>query len=527
MHARHQIPRSTRSPVHHTLLLGFAMLMLALPSSAWSIDHFNEPHDIGLNKVPNKGTSNILVIPTTVGAPINEARMERLRTFFASEGGPGSFREYWQALSIGAYDPIPTFTEQVTFDSCPIEGLSIETCTFDFTNISLITEGKIADMMELLLTTVRDEQGINLADFDINGPNCENDMECPDGHFDGVILYTDVASGVAFPNAALGNLVRVNTKPAGADASVIDRELEMGVVALMPPALHEFGHILGFVDLYPGANDPLGGDRVNDLMGERPNDEVRGISAFSRTQIGWGMEDVVEEPGIIQLEPVYDSGRVLRIGSGPRYLLIENRSGAIHEAIEGTPRGLNIYSVDEDALPEGETGFLDISFNGADIYLPNDSSPYLNISMPLGCSTTGNRAAEPCVLGTRGSTRDLIHSHATSADPGFDNRGSTGWYVEIEEVAADGTMQLHFREGVAPDTNLENNANYNGDEESDTNDSGDTHDADDDVNNEGSDLLEEEQSSCACSGNEMQSLLALMALAFLMHHRRKVSIHSS
>lgn len=126
-------------------------------------------------------------------------------------------------------------------------------------------------------------------------------------------------------------------------------EIQLGVVALIPPENYEFGHNLGFIDFYNGPT-------FNGLMATSDS----ALSAFSRLQAGWGEADVVTEPGTFQLAPVYEGGKILLFGQAPRYVLLENRSGEQHTKVDESYPGLHLYSVDEDQLPTEEFGFIDI-----------------------------------------------------------------------------------------------------------------------------------------------------------------------
>src|SRR5262249_20285897 len=151
--------------------------------------------------------------------------------------------------------------------------------------------------------------------FDMNGADGK-----PDGYFDGVIVDTDIYGGIAFPLAVFGNQATVMSKPGGGGMPIT-----AGIVALVPPDLHEFGHTFGFVDLY-------GGPTVNCLM----SDIHATLGAFSRQQIGWGDVKTMTGSMELDLKPVLDGGPILRFGEKPRYILVENRAGASHAELDGS-----------------------------------------------------------------------------------------------------------------------------------------------------------------------------------------------
>src|SRR5690606_7427703 len=153
--------------------------------------------------------------------------------------------------------------------------------------------------LEDIIRRVRDEQDVDLAEFDINGPN-----GTPDGYFDGVIIDTDMYSGIGFPLNALGNMVTVPTAQGSTDAGPAGETLGCGIAALIPPENHEFGHVLGFIDLY-------GGPDVNDLM----MDTDSMLGPFGRMQIGWATATEATGDMEIDLAPALAGGQILKFGT--------------------------------------------------------------------------------------------------------------------------------------------------------------------------------------------------------------------
>lgn len=400
---------------------------VALPSAltdnvahAHALDHLRTTDDIGVNKIPNKGTSHILVIPAWVGEEAYPAeKLTELKKLYDPAGGPGTFRDYWQVMSGGRYDPIPTLVEPVVYpDSCPLPNRTVDNCSVGFEDIDLIASGGIRTAFEDILGRIRDEQDIDLNDFDVNSGSGDGG----DGYFDGVITHSNIADGVAPPIAALYNETIVPTKPGGGGSMIT-----LGVVAMAPPTNHEFAHNFGFIDLY-------GGPSVNGMM----DTSFSGLSAFSRQQIGWGEFVDVTEPLVeFEMKPVLDGGKVLRLGSGPRYLLIENRGGAKHEGYDYGDQGLFVYSVDEDTLPTEPLGFLNAETSA--LYLPNAEAPYLNVALPVGCSILKGSATTPCAVNTIGAQRVLSHESGTE----------TGYTLHIVAgPAQDGTYTVTVTDGT-------------------------------------------------------------------------------
>jgi len=385
-----------------------------LPAVAWgyALDHLATTDDIGLNKVPHEGVSHILVIPSRVGEDAYPAdELAGLRAFYDPEGGPGTFRTWWKVVSNGRYDPVPTLVDPVLYtDHCPIPGRSLSDCRFTVNDISLLLGGDVRDMFEDLLGRVRDEQHLDLSDFDVNGA----DDSGPDGYFDGIIVHTDMYYGVGLPLAVFAGPAVVGATSEG-DLRVV----AAGNVALAPPEHHEFGHILGFIDLY-------GGPTVNGLMA----DVDATLSAYSRQQIGWSEVIDVTGSGSFDLAPVLDGGPILRFGEAPRYVLVANRGGAHHQRLEYASAGLWTSSIDEEALPVGPLGFLDLA--GETLYLPNAEPPYLNVHLPVDCDPLTANQEDSCAVDSPGRYLGLVHA---SGD-------HTGFAIEVESVAPDGTISL-------------------------------------------------------------------------------------
>ncbi len=382
---------------------------LSASASAHPLDHLRTRNDIGLHKVPNTGVSHILVIPVRTGADgISLSEWAELQRMFDPAGGPGTFRHYWQVSSGGRYDPVPTLLDPVLYpDSCPIPGRDLTNCELSLSDIGLLLSGAIGETYEAILERVRDERQIDLAQFDVNGVDGMSD-----GFFDGLIFDADIYGGVALPVAVLNNTVEVEST-AGSGQMI-----GAGIIAMSPPAFHEFGHLFGFIDLY-------GGPTVNGLM----EDADATISAFSRQQIGWGEVVDVDAPIELALKPVLDGGQILRIGSRSQYLLIENRGGPKHTQYDSGAEGVFVYTVDESQLPTTPLGFLDVA--SRELYLPNATAPHLAVALPVGCTASHTQGAGACVVAP-GEPRALIHE---SGDV-------SGWLLSTSPAAADGTVNI-------------------------------------------------------------------------------------
>lgn len=405
-------------PLHLAAAAAVALtaLLAGMPAAhANALDHLRTTDDIGENKVPHVGTSHILVVPSRVGTTYPAAQLAELQAYFAPEGGPGTFRDFWRTTSNGRYDPIPTVADPVIYtDRCPIPGKTLQTCTFSLNDASLLFNRGLATAFEDVLSRVRDEQAVDLAEFDVNGATAGT----PDGWLDGVIVDSDMYQGIGFPLAAFNNTATLSATAGGGPM------LSCGMVAMVPPNNHEFGHLLGFIDLY-------GGPTVNDLM----EDTSSTLGAFSRQQVGWGETVPVTAAGVFDLRPTLSGGQVLRFGTPPRYVMVENRGGAAHATYESTHAGIWVYSVDESQLPTTALGFVDI-LSGA-LNLPNQAPPYLFVALPVDCNPGTQQARGDCALTQEAEFRTL--THASGTDMGFTiRRGATG---------PDGTVTVYVAQG--------------------------------------------------------------------------------
>ncbi len=403
------------------IALFFLVLSVASAARGHALDHLRTTDDIGINKIPNKGTSHILVIPVHVGPGAFPAdQLSELKTTFAGDGGAGTFREYWSVMSGDRYDPIPTLVEPIVYpDSCPIPSKTVETCKVTYEDTDVLLSGELKVAFADMLSRVRDEQNVDLGTFDVNGADGS-----ADGYFDGVIIASNIADGVAPPLAALFNETIVASKPGGTGS-----EVSLGNVAMIPPVNHEFAHLFGFIDLY-------GGPQVNGLM-----EAIKAsLNPFSRQQIGWVDVQQIDAPSEVELPPVLDSQKVLRIGQPPRYLMIDNRDGPKHEQFDVCGRGVYVYSVDEEQLPTLALGFLDLQ--KGQLYLPNAAPPYLDVLMPTACSLLYASAENGCGLNEDGEERPLVH--ASGEQYGLSIR-------VMGEPAEDGTRTIKIFDPDAPE----------------------------------------------------------------------------
>jgi MYXO-CTERM domain-containing protein len=89
-----------------------------------------------------------------------------------------------------------------------------------------------------------------------------------------------------------------------------------------------------------------------------------------------------------------------------------------------------MYSVNEEALPVGEFGFLNTMKNTH--YLPNEGPPYLNVVMPINCSLPRADASDACVLDKPDYERILVHAEGDRL----------GLKLHIDEVNDNGNITV-------------------------------------------------------------------------------------
>jgi imidazolonepropionase-like amidohydrolase len=128
------------------------------------------------------------------------------------------------------------------------------------------------------------------------------------------------------------------------------------------------------------------------------------------------------------------------VGEAPRYVMVENRAGAQHALLDRSAPGVYVYSVDEDRLPNGPLGFLDLG--AQNLYYPNRGPPYLNVNLPVGCSLTATGGTNRCAVGA-GESRELVHASGER----------TGFTMTVGASQPDGTVRvtLRGRPAVVPD----------------------------------------------------------------------------
>ena len=338
------------------ILMGVALLvvLLPVPASADFIDHFAVKDDVGAAKVPSTGTSRIMVVTIEVDG-FQPLRQQNLETFFSPDPEPGArnFNDFYERTSLGAFHTEVDVLPPLHFDACPLpetyfgyEECSIPRGGGDTANQKLESLAVGLELMELVFDRVDAELDVDFSRYDINGPNGE-----PDGWTDGVLLMHNINfGGIALPI----HFLRMERGALEYDGTKIN------IVAISESelvALHEFGHLLGWADLYDELRNTKG--YQYSFMGSWQYDsDPPSIDAFSRIAAGWAQATLIaqgEERKDVRLRPTANTADILQIGEGQEYFLVENRGAVRDDYIDGDllVRGLAVTHVNLDKYPDG------------------------------------------------------------------------------------------------------------------------------------------------------------------------------
>ncbi len=294
-------------------------LLVAAPAAAGYIDHMSDPNDIGRNKVPRTGTPRVLVIRVEIGTPPDWSEVVH---FYDPANEVDGFTRYWQVQSLGAYRPEAELAPVVHYDTCPMPAPH-DDCVIDRGDVTALEPA--LEMLRDALRRAHDELGVDFSRYDQNA----------DGWTDGVaaIINTDVG-GIALPVAELSE-----TFPGFTPADFTFDGVRVNAVAVAKRSdtrnyLHEFGHLLGFDDMY---NESALDISYPDF-GWEPNPgsawsrmgsgygRYTSLNAVDRVKAGWAtVVPVTSSLPAAVVPPVLESGVVYQVGSGNEYFLIENR----------------------------------------------------------------------------------------------------------------------------------------------------------------------------------------------------------
>jgi M6 family metalloprotease-like protein/uncharacterized protein (TIGR03382 family) len=370
------------------LAMGLALTCFAAPVRADYIDHFASRTDVGRFKVPSLGTTRVLVIPVFVddqpfSAGSEEAFVTELEDFFAVDDrsvfdGGFRFTAYWEQASLGRFRPEAVVADPVRFPSCPRLGAH-EDCRIprgggvaegDLAGAAATLRDSLRFLDEIILCATAGTSperrctsggGVDLADFDTSGQQ----PGIADGFVDGVLVVSNASfPGIALPVKDLSGqqlLTFLGPLPSFSYGDITVPSVGIAGFATAPQretfvAVHEFGHLLGFADLYNEAGTTT--DLPYTVMGGWYYDTPAVLlDPFSRLVIGWANVIDVNGGGTFRIDNATRSGQMLKVGSGDEFFLIEHRAAG--ENIEGdidVDSGVFIERVRLARRPSGTPG---------------------------------------------------------------------------------------------------------------------------------------------------------------------------
>jgi uncharacterized protein (TIGR03382 family) len=370
---------------------GLALVAVAIavaPARADYIDHFASRTDVGRLKVPSQGTTRILVLPVFVddqpySTGTEDAFVAELNDFFAVDDrsifdGGFRFTAYWEQASLGRFRPEAEVAAPIHFPNCPrlgrFEGCRIPrgggVASGDLGGAAATLRDSLRFLDEILLCATAGPSperrctsggGVDLSVFDTSGLQ----PGVADGFVDGVL----VVSNAAFPDIALPVkdlssqpiLTLLGALPAFTYGEVTVPSIGIAGFQASPQretfvAVHEFGHLLGFCDLYNEAQTTT--DLPYTVMGGWYYDSPAVLlDPFSRLAIGWGNVVDVNGGGTLRIENATRSGQVLKVGAGDEFFLIEHRAaGSEIEADINVDSGVFVERVRLSRRPSPEPG---------------------------------------------------------------------------------------------------------------------------------------------------------------------------
>ena len=320
-------------------------LLWPLAARADFADHFARGSDVPYDKIPSRGHSKVLVLPIEVaGHPAFD--MDALRTFFGS--GPDSFGNYYNVVSHGLYSVEATVVDPVQYAQCPLNTTEFPDCAVTRGDPGALTPA--LGVLRDALTQVH-SRGVKFTDFDVNGP-----AGTVDGTIDGFLLLTNTPfGGIALPVFEFNDGDNLS---GGTGGPFILDGVKIPYVAIAGEhevLLHEFGHLLGFTDLYD-EDDYKGGLNLS-LMGNWEYDANPPLlDAESRYRIGWAPTVDVDRNAVLRVEPAERGSAIYKVGVDPEYFLIENRGPGDFTDRDLKDRGIAIYHVDRSKGPTGDQG---------------------------------------------------------------------------------------------------------------------------------------------------------------------------
>lgn len=317
------------------------LITKSLVSEAGFVDHFARTDDIGPNKAPHNGFSRILVIPVNLDTKHRKKLdPEKIRRFFSDRGEDFSFPGFFRINSCGRLRLEAEISKPVNFEQCPIP-LASEKCAPTRRDISSLLYG-----IPLVLEVIRRaklENGLDFRRYDINGPSGK-----PDGWCDGIVILMNGGwFGVALPFGIFDRRFELEF-----DGVRINQAAISGGRRALAMSIHEYGHLLGFADLYDEWKRTAGLQLSAMGNWKYRSDSVPMLDAFSKMQIGWAEMERISGSRTVLIPPA-NTCKVYQLGTGPEFHLVENRGPiGVYDANTQQP-GLAVYHVNLKRLPAG------------------------------------------------------------------------------------------------------------------------------------------------------------------------------
>jgi hypothetical protein len=350
---------------HRSLAVAVAVAFSATVAHADYIDHFATRTDVGVFKVPSRGETRVLVIPVFIddqpySAGSEEAFLDEIDDFFADTDdsvfdGGFRFSPYWRQASLGRFHPRATVATPVHFPSCPPLGphagcripRGAGIADGDLAAAGATLKDAMTFLNEVILCATNGPSAerrctsggdVVLADFDVSGVQ----EGIPDGFVDGVIVISNAAfPGIALPVKDLATqplLTFLGPLPSFTYGEQTVSSVGIAGFASRPGretfvAVHEFGHLLGFADLYNESGSTT--DMPWSLMGGWfYSTPASLLDPFSRLAIGWANVTDVSGEATISLGSAARTGELLKVGAGDEFFLIEHRA-RVDDALDG------------------------------------------------------------------------------------------------------------------------------------------------------------------------------------------------
>ncbi len=145
---------------------------------------------MGPNRVPPLGRTRVLVVPVSFGG-MSSSDYEEFLGFFDAAAEGFTFTNYWLAQSQGRFEPVPTVSDLIEFEGCPVQG--VQDCQFTVRDMGRI--GEVVDLFREIFDRVIADDTISLDDFDVSGQL----PGVPDGWTDGILVVVPGWTGGVAP----------------------------------------------------------------------------------------------------------------------------------------------------------------------------------------------------------------------------------------------------------------------------------------------------------------------------------------